>query len=228
MMCVHFFPTLNAALSDLSSTCRTLSARSHLLALGAVCIGIIGCSSKPSALKPPVLDPESAAKEAMSLYDQDGDGRLSAEELKACPGIQSSLEIYDQDGDESVSEAELAARLKRFVDHNVALSRVSATVRLDQKPLGGATVRFVPEAYLGDETKEAVGITRKGGSASIAVPDEDLPENQKGIRGVNSGTYRVEITHPEIEIPAKYNTETTLGYETKPGDPYATFELKSR
>ena len=27
------------------------------------------------------------------------------------------------------------------------------------------------------------------------------------------GLYRVEITHPTVTLPAKYNTETTLGRE---------------
>ena len=31
-----------------------------------------------------------------------------------------------------------------------------------------------------------------------------------------------------IKIPAKYNTQTTLGYETERGKPYADFDLKSR
>ena len=86
----------------------------------------------------------------------------------------------------------------------------------------------MPEPYLGEEIKQAAGTTGKSGAASIAVPDEELPKNQKGIRGVHSGTFRVEITHPEISIPAKYNTETTLGFETNPGNPYVTFDLKSR
>jgi hypothetical protein len=228
MLCVHFSRALDAEFSEFSITCKAASGRIRLLALSVICAGVVGCSGGPPALRPPVLDPESAAKEAVALYDKDGDGILTADELKACPGILVSLELYDQDGDGSVTEAEIAARLSDFVDRNVALSRLSATVLLDRRPLGGATIRLVPEPYLGEEIKQAVGTTRKGGSGSVAVADEDLPDNQKGIRGIHSGTYRVEITHPEISIPAKYNTETTLGYETKPGDPYATFELKSR
>ena len=164
----------------------------------------------------------------MDLYDTDGDRKLSATELEASPGLSASLATYDTDGDGMISEAEIAARLQQFVDTNVALNRLSAEVTLDGRPLGDAEVRFVPEVYLGEQIRPASGKTRKGGTASMAVADEDLPENQKGIRGIHAGTFRVEITHPEREIPAEYNTQTTLGYETTPGNPYAEFHLKSR
>ena len=164
----------------------------------------------------------------MALYDKDGDQKLSESELQASPGLLMSINTYDTDGDQVISQEEITTRLQKFVEYGVALLRLSASVTLDGRPLGGATIRLVPEPYLGDELKAAIGTTRSKGSASMAVPDEDLPENQKGIRGIHAGTYRVEITHPEKTIPAKYNTETTLGYEATPGNPYATFNLKSR
>ena len=98
---------------------------------------------------------------------------------------------------------------------------------MDGRPLSGATVKLIPEKYLGDEIKAAVGVTNDGGSATMRIPDEDLPEAQRGIVGVHYGTYKVEITHPTMKIPAKYNTQTTLGYETERGNPYADFDLKS-
>ena len=33
------------------------------------------------------------------------------------------------------------------------------------------------------------------------------------MRGVYGGTYKIEITHPNVQVPAKYNTSTTLGEE---------------
>jgi hypothetical protein len=189
---------------------------------------LVGCGSGPPKLHPPDLDPDAAAQQAMALYDKDSDGNLSAEELQACPGILVSLKNYDADEDGQVSQAEIAGRLQKFVERRVALARLSVTVRLDKRPLAGATVRFVPEPYLGDDIKAATGITRQRGSATMAVDANDLPENQKNIRGIHYGTYRVEITHPEVDVPAKFNTATTLGYETTPGNPYATFDLRTR
>ena len=195
---------------------------------GLSCALLSGCSGGPSALAPPELDPESAAEEAITLYDADGDQKLSSSELEACPGMAVGIKTYDQDSDGMISQAEIAERLQRFVDRRVALARLAVTVTLDKRPLGNATVRFVPEPYLGSELKVATGTTRKRGTATMAVADEELPENQRGIRGVHSGTYRVEITHPDETIPKEYNTETTLGYESTPGNPYAAFHLKSR
>ena len=189
--------------------------------------GFAGCSRGPSALAPPKIAPESAAAEAMALYDADGDKKLSSAELESCPGMADGMKIYDQDNDGTISQAEIATRLQRFVNRQVALARLSVTVTLNKRPLGNALIRFVPEPYLGDEVKVATGTTRKRGSATMAVAQEELPKNQKGIRGVHSGTYRVEITHPDEEIPKRYNTETSLGYESTPGNPYASFNLKS-
>ena len=189
---------------------------------------VVGCSGGPAALEAPDLDPADAAQGAIALYDKDGDGKLSSEELQACPGILVSLELYDQDGDGFVSQEEIAQRLQKYVDGKVTLARVSARVSLNKKPLADATVRFIPESYLGEAIKPASGVTRKRGSATMAVAKEDLPEEMHGILGIHPGTYRVEITDPDGKVPAKYNTETTLGYETTPGNPYATFDLKSR
>ena len=62
----------------------------------------------------------------------------------------------------------------------------------------------------------------------MRIAEEDLPESQKGMVGIHNGTYRVEITHPEVSIPAKYNTETTLGFEPAGASIRATFELSSK
>lgn len=189
---------------------------------------MLGCSSGPSALKPPSLDPESAADGALELYDQDGDQILNAEELKACPGLAYARGSYDRNNDSNISRDEIVQRLTSFVKSQAALFILSAKVTLDGRPLQGAEIKFVPEPYLGDEIKTVYGVTGADGSAGMSVKDEELPENQRGIGGVQCGTYRVEITHPEISIPAKYNTKTTLGYETSFGQRNVTFALNSK
>jgi hypothetical protein len=57
------------------------------------------------------------------------------------------------------------------------------------------------------------------------VPPEFVPEHLHRLKLVHYGTFKVRITHPSIEIPAKYNTETELGYETEPGKPNVRFQL---
>jgi len=191
-------------------------------------LGIMaGCSSGPPALRAPYLDPDSAAEDAIELYDKDGDELLSLAELEACPGILASISAYDKNGDQQVSAEEISQRLQRFVDSKVAVGRLIVSVLLDQSPLEGATVRFIPENYLGDEIKPAEGQTNGSGTAAMGVAKEELPESQKELVGVHFGTYRVEITHPSVSIPAKYNTETTLGFEPAPASIRAKFELSS-
>ena len=44
---------------------------------------------------------------------------------------------------------------------------------------------------------------------------EDMPPQlaNLSVEGVTGGTFKVKVTHPSKKIPAKYNTETTLGEE---------------
>lgn len=173
----------------------------------------------------PHVDPVAASEGAIELYDTNGDGQLSEQELAACPGILSKLSIYDGDGNKSVTREEIEARLRAFFPKHVGVTKLSAYVSLDGQPLPGATVKFVPEKYLGDEVQMAGGVTTDRGNATIDIRDQDSPDTEQGLNGIHFATYRVEITHPTISIPAKYNTDTTLGYETERGNPATSFEL---
>lgn len=186
----------------------------------------VGCGGGLPALQAPNIDPASATEEAMKLYDADGSGSLSSDELQSCPGLAQMIKAYDSDSDSEISRTELEERLQKFVNSRAALVPLSAKITLNNQPLVGAQVRFVPEPYFQDHIKPASGVTSVSGSARMAVAPDDLPENQRKFRGVQFGTYRVEITHPEIDIPARYNTETTLGYETVLGRPNVGFRLK--
>jgi len=100
-------------------------------------------------------------------------------------------------------------------------------VTRDSKPLEWATVRLVPESFLGGGVKPAIGTTRRGGMAVMKIAEEDLPPDMKDVRGVHCGVYKVEITHPQQAIPPRYNSETELGHEVARdfGTPYAAFNL---
>jgi len=45
------------------------------------------------------------------------------------------------------------------------------------------------------------------------MASEDRPADAPPRPLVQPGLYRVEITHPSITIPARYNVKTTLGLE---------------
>ena len=190
----------------------------------ATCLS--GCSRGPSRVTPPQIDPERAATEAIRLYDTDKDGSLNAAEMAKCPGMLAEIKSYDRDGNGLVSREEIAARIKDLRSHGVGLTRLNCDVTVNGRGLKDATVEFEPEPYLGDEIQAAKGVTDADGVAQMAIPDDKLPADQQGLKAIHYGTYKVRITHPKTKLPAKYNTETTLGYESRPGDPFATYSLK--
>ena len=187
---------------------------------------VVGCSSRSRRLKAPKVNPATAASQAMAMYDSSGDGSLSGDELEACPGIKAALKTYDIDSDGAVSQDEIEERLTALFARKAALSSLRVRVALNGQALAGAHVRLVPEPYLGDQVKPASGTTRRSGSAPMTVAPDDLPEAQRAYHGVHYGTFKVEITHPDKKIPAKYNTQTTLGYETVVGSRTVEFDLK--
>lgn len=150
----------------------------------------------------PDVAPAAAAELAVKEYDRDGDGRLNAHELKACPGILVAKGRYDRDKDQAISQEEIAAALKSMYDAGVGLVGVQCTVTRNSQPLAGATVRFVPESFLQDAIQAALGTTDASGTATMAIPDEQLPADQRGLQSMQPGIYRVEISHPSLKQPA--------------------------
>ena len=101
---------------------------------------------------------------------------------------------------------------------NSGLTAITCSVTLDGSPLSGATVKFIPEKFLGDKIKTAEGITNGAGIASMSIPTEELPKELRRTAALRVGIYRVEITHPTKKIPPKYNTESELGFDFHAGD----------
>ena len=69
--------------------------------------------------------------------------------------------------------------------------------------MGGVNVELDPEPFMLGAIKPAKGLTGSNGIATLRT-EEATP-------GVQMGFYRVRITSPSEALPAKYNTETTLG-----------------
>ena len=186
----------------------------------------VGCSRGPTRVSAPSVNSAEAGAEAIRLYDKDGDGKLSGAELDACPGIKLHLAAYDSDGDGAVSQTEIEAQLQKFVSSKIGQTNLQIAVVWNGRPLAGATVKLVPEPYLGAQVKPAYGTTGQAGKAAMDIRDEDLPASEHGIIGVHCGTYKIEVTHPNIAIPEQYNAQTTLGYETEFGNPGFKVSLK--
>lgn len=181
------------------------------IALAAVTLA--GCSGSPAPVPVPKIDPAAAATEALSKYDQNSDGKLAKDELMNCPSLLSALESFDSNHDGSIDQAELEQRFGMWSKSGVGVSSLACRVTYKGRPLDGAKVELIPEDFFHDEVKPAQGVTQGSGSAQMGIDSSFLPADLKRLKGVNQGLYRVVITHPQIEIPAKYNTETQLGLE---------------
>lgn len=193
---------------------------------------MIGCSTGPDAIEPVAIDASAAGREAIAMLDRDGDRLLSEVEMALAPGLHLHREKYDRNGDAQVSADEIRDRIEQWEDEGLGIRRLKVYVKLDDKPLPDATVRFLPEPYLGSGPKPATGKTNASGLATISVAPEDLPASLANtrIRGIYGGTYRIEVSHPTRSLPARYHAETTLGAEIARdtlGD-QVELELKSR
>jgi hypothetical protein len=167
-----------------------------------------GCTGRPGRIYPPDVS-ASAGSAAMKQYDTDGDGKVAGEELDKAPSLKSAIENLDTNGDGAVSGSEVTERIAAWKESKLGRMSLSVTVQKGGEPLEGTKVVFEPEKFLGPDYVAATGVTDEFGIATLSIPvtDRDDPE------GVPPGLYLVRITHPTEEIPAKYNTETTLGEE---------------
>lgn len=176
-------------------------------------LSLPGCKTH---VGPPPVDPEAATDAAIAQMDKDGDGMLNEEELAGSPPLLAALAEYDTTGDKKIDRDEMVFRLERMYE-SVGLTNATCKIFFDKRPLVGATVWYVPEPYLGEETTErAGGITNKEGVAHMTIPKEAIPEELQRLPMMQVGLYRIEVTHPNKEIPEKYNKATEIGFEVHP------------
>jgi hypothetical protein len=164
-------------------------------------------------LEQPAMSADDVARKALEEYDTNNDGFLSAEELDRCPALKNSMELLDTNKDGKLSAEEIAARIRYYQELKVALISVRCAVTLDGKPLPGATVTFVPEKFMGMGAKPGTGITDSTGKAMLALTDPPAA-------GMNLGFYKIAVSLKDATgketLPARYNSQTTLGQEIAP------------
>ena len=183
---------------------------------------------RPARIEAPDWDPDQSADQAITDLDRDGDGLLSMEELTAAPGLKYNAKGLDAEGDNDgkLSRDEIYARVKLYQDSRTGLKAFSCSVILDKRPLSGATVRLVPEPFLGNALEPNEGISDRGGQVRFQAEGFNMSLAKIGM-------YKVEITSTNVKIPATYNSATTLGLEIPPvTDPYhqgpVVFHLKTK
>jgi hypothetical protein len=186
----------------------------------------LGCSGRPGRVHPPNVDADEAAQAAIEQLDKNLDGQLADAELQAAPGLAAAKDRYDADHSGALGVEEIAAGIRRWSEGQVGAAAVAYMLQLDGRPLPGAQVKAIPEPFLGEALKPATGI-----DGYLAVAPEDRPANAPKLPLILPGLYRIEITHPSVKIPAKYNTQTTLGLEVSADlrlDQAILWALKSR
>lgn len=183
----------------------------YALVLAGVLVVSVGCPHTPSRIYPPSINASVAGAKAIEMYDTDNDGKLSGAELDKCPGLKAALSKVDPGGKGVTAEA-IANRIKAW--QNTRLGRLSLTciVTRNGKGFEGAEVKFIAEPFLGlnDPKWIATGKTDQNGMVALSVPTNGKREDPPGVP---PGFYRVEITKPGLDVPAKYNTATILGQE---------------
>jgi hypothetical protein len=205
--------------------CTTIGERIIFTFCAAALSFVVGCEDRTY-----LVDPQQSSKAAIEQHDKNGDGLLDETELKDCPGLLNALRSFDDSKDKKLSPEEIAEEVDYMYQRNSGLTAITCSVALDGSPLSGATVKFIPEKFLGDEIKTAQGITNSAGIASMSIPTEELPKELRRTSALRVGIYRVEITHPSKKIPEKYNTNTELGFDFHAGDHVQppVFQLTSR
>lgn len=180
-----------------------------------------GCGERTYVAQPPKINASASAERALEQYDGDGDGTIAGTELDEVPGIKAALETIDTDGNGQVTEEEIASRIRSWQETGAGLMSLRCEVIYNGQPLSEATVTFEPEPFLGEEMKTAVDETNLFGKASPSIPKENRP-SPEAPSGLQLGLYRVKVSKTvdgEETIPAKYNTETTLGQQVALDEP---------
>jgi len=133
----------------------------------------VGCQRTPARLYPPAIDASAAGAKAIEMYDTDKDGKISGAELDKCPALKAAMAQIDTTGEGSITAAKITARIKAWQESKLGRMSLSCTVLHNGKPLANAEVKFVPEKFLGDNIKTALGKTDQNGVAMISVPTSD-------------------------------------------------------
>lgn len=171
---------------------------------------VAGCLGSPPAPEMPSFNAAGSAQAALDQLDSNKDGKLDDKELAKSPGLGAAAAELDTNKDKSLDLAELTARMQSYVDGNVARRMFSAQLQQGGIAVPGAEVRFVPEAFMLGSILEGVGKSDAGGVVSISIPNADPP-------GISVGFYKIHVSKKDASgketLPAKFNSETTLGME---------------
>ncbi len=177
-----------------------------IVGLGAASSALLICAGcffgGPRPIKPPSINAAAAGKAAIDEFDTNHDGKISGDELAKC----RSLDALAARNHGEVTADQITQLIHGWQVQKVGRCPFRCIVHHNGKPLVGATVKLVPEKFLGSNYPSGSGTSQGGGSVAPSVPVRaGEPE------GMPYGFYRIEITKEGESIPAKYNTDTIFG-----------------
>ena len=194
--------SIEFATSNFSSF--TMRVFFHLLA-GCSFLLFSSCTGAPARVVAEAPAANSAAA-AIEQFDSDKDGLLNEAELAKAPGLKAGLQKGDADLDGKLSAAEINARIANWAKIQTARMPLILILTRRGQPLVDAEVKVIPEAFQGTALPSATTKTNGGGMAMPSSPKE-------GANGLPPGYFRIEIQSAKGDIPAAFNTATTLGVE---------------
>jgi hypothetical protein len=206
-----------------------MPGKAHFLLWAVPLAALLGCNSGPAKIDIPAVDAASAASGAIELADKNGDGAIAKDEAVAVPSLKAEFDKYDANKDGKLDHSEIEARIASWTARGAKVVNITFFVKLDGRPLEGAKVVLEPEPFMGDVLAIGESGVSASGACGPTVPQE-LLSKQVPV-GMFSGLYRIKITHPQNQVPAKYNEQTELGVEVAPDYDFfnpKTFALSSK
>lgn len=180
----------------------------YLLA-ASLSIWLAGCSQQPRPVSIPEWSPPEFAEAILKKLDKNGNSMVDSSELVEAPGLAFGARFIDTDHNGQLSREELVDRFSMYHQMRAGLTNRQFLVTYHGRPLVGAEVRMVPDFFLTDLVEIATGTTDDTGIVQPTVPSEELT-------GMRVGYYRVEVTSPHVQLPAKFNTASSIGIEVSP------------
>jgi hypothetical protein len=159
---------------------------------------ISGCGGSVTS-ELPSYDPEYAATKALGLYDRNSDGKLSTDELLDCPAFAVGKPRIDRDADGTITAEEIRSRFEALAKQS-DIKALDLRVTAQRRPLGGATVTFTPEPFMGDGLQSYAGVTTEQGMCELIGTNVDL-------YGLPVGYYKVHVVHEGLGVDSIRGSE---------------------
>jgi hypothetical protein len=152
---------------------------------------LVGCSTGPNRVEVPEYDPDKIGARAIELYDDDGDGHLSASEREDVKSLDSAMVRLDANDDDKISAEEIAARIRFYQKYRAGIVAADCTVLRAGRPVMDAKVTYEPESFMGESILPAYGTTNDRGQTVLSMAEEHLPSPVH--TGVKPGFYRIRV-----------------------------------